>query len=102
MVGQAANSFRQLGALMRSRSRLIFPLALVAVVAVAAIAMAADEGAKGGASADTSADTRTAFAANGGKREGERRFHGGAADADVRAVLEDIHEAVAKQAPEIA
>ena len=84
------------------RSRLIFPLAFVGVVAVAAIAMAADEGSRGGNSSGASADTPTAFAANGGNRRGERRFHGGVGDADVRAVLEDIREAVAKQAPEIA
>jgi len=73
---------------MRSRIRLIFPLALVAVVAVAAIAMAADDGAGGQRSTGASADTPTAYAANGGSRERGRRFHGGPPDADVRVVLD--------------
>ena len=86
---------------MRNRSRLIFPLALVGVVAAAGISMAADGGG-GSGSAGASADTPTSFAADGAKRERGLRFHREFGDADVRAVLDDIRAAVAKQAPEIA
>jgi hypothetical protein len=79
---------------------MLFPLTLIAVVAVAGISMAADGGSSSGSS---NARSDTAVAADRSDRERDfHRFRRDFGDADVRAVLEDIHGAVAKQAPDVA
>jgi hypothetical protein len=89
---------------MRNRARMLFPLTLIAVVAIAGISMAADSGSSSSGSAGARVDS--AFAADRADRaDGRREFHRfrrDFGDADVRAVLEDIREAVAKQAPDVA
>ena len=91
---------------MRSRLKLIVPLALIAAIAVAGLSVADDGGGGGGEDKASNQDTaRSAVAvstAANGNGERKRRLHGDFADADVRAVLKDIRDAVAKQAPAIA
>ncbi len=90
---------------MRSKVKLILTSAVVAALTVAGLSVAAGGG---GDKSSSSATPRSsaAFTADGernGSRDRERhRFRGDVADADVRAVLKDIREAVAKQAPAIA
>ena len=94
---------------MRRKAKLILTTAVIAALTVAGVSLAT-----GG---DTSSSDKPSGAAaapvpfgvaadaNGpGKRfrERGRRLRGDFADADVRAVLKDIHEAVADQAPAIA
>jgi len=88
---------------MRSKAKLIVPLALVVAIAVAGLSLAAGGGGGSNGSSD-SAGTFTPVV-NGGNSNGDRdprRFRPGFMDEDVHAVLEDIRAAVAKQAPEIA
>ncbi len=90
---------------MRSKAKLIVPLALVVAVAAAGLSLAAGGSDKGSDSSTSAKAAPTAFVANGAgernRRDGgvHRRF---SPDADVRAVHEDIREAVADQAPAIA
>jgi hypothetical protein len=89
---------------MRNRLKQIGAAAVIAALTVAGLSVASGGGG-GGASSSDEAGARTSFAANGnGTRNGERKLHlrGDFADADVRGVLDDIREAVAKQAPDIA
>jgi hypothetical protein len=86
---------------MRNRARMLFPLTLIAVVAIAGISMAADGGSSSSGSAGARADS-TSVADRSDRPREFRRFRHDFGDADVRAVLEDIREAVAKQAPDVA
>jgi hypothetical protein len=92
---------------MRRKAKPILTSAVIAALTVAGVSFATSRDSGGGSSAGTSAapappavDVNNA----GGKRfrERGRRLRGDFADADVRAVLKDIRDAVAKQAPEIA
>ena len=86
---------------MRSKLKLILTAALVSALAVAGLSVAAGGGNGGGGGTSSSADTSGASVADRGANRGAR-FHRDFADEDVRAVLEDVREAVAKQAPAIA
>jgi hypothetical protein len=89
---------------MRNRLKQIGAAAVIAALTVAGLSVASGGGGGGGETSDE-AGARTSFAANGDRNgNGDRKLHlrGDVADADVRAVLEDIRDAVAKQAPDIA
>lgn len=91
---------------MRNKAKQIALLAVLAALTVAGMSVAAGGG--GGSKDDSSTESEpaTTFAVNGeGKGERKRghlELRADFADEDVRAVLEDIRDAVGKQAPEIA
>ena len=86
---------------MKRRLKLILGSAVIAALTVAGLSVAAGGGDDGGGSSGSTA-APAKFAANGNGERGRRFFRFGFPDADVRAVLDDIRDAVAKQAPEIA
>ena len=93
---------------MRSRLKQIGTTAVIAALTVAGLSVASGGGGGDKQSSD-SAGTRATFAVDGANGNGNvirerkhRRWRGDFADADVRAVLDDIRDAVAKQAPDIA
>ena len=91
---------------MRNKAKQIVLLAVLAALTVAGMSVAAGGG--GGSKDDSSTESEpaTTIVANGeGKGERKRghlELRADFADEDVRAVLEDIRDAVGKQAPEIA
>ena len=92
---------------MRSKAKQILGLAVLAALTVAGMSLAA--GGSNGGSGDRSSSvlaTPVAHASSppprGPRERGFRAFRADFADADVRAVLDDIRKAVAKQAPDIA
>ncbi len=92
---------------MRRKAKQILGLAVLAALTVAGMSLAAGGSGGGGGERSSSAPATPAVpAANrpprGPGERGFRAFRGDFADADVRAVLDDIRKAVAKQAPEIA
>jgi hypothetical protein len=86
---------------MRRKAKLTLQAAVIAALAVAGVSLAAGGG-DGGDKTSASSNNRAAFVANGNGRGERRVFRGDFADADVRAVLKEIRDAVAKQAPAIA
>jgi hypothetical protein len=92
---------------MRSKLKLILTAAVVSALAAAGLSVAA--GGDGGGGSDNRSATdqppppgAVAVGERGGGGERGHRLRGDFGDADVRAVMEDIHDAVAKQAPAIA
>ena len=79
---------------MRSKAKLIVPLALLIVVAVVAVSMADGGG-------DGEPGKASGWTSYGPVTDGDQRFHRGF-DADVMGVLRDVREAAAKEAPEVA
>lgn len=91
---------------MRSKLKLMITAAVVSALTVAGVSLATGGGGSSDSGDRTSASPGGAsFAVDGERRgRGERGLHfrGEFADADVRDVLKQIHEAVADQAPAIA
>ena len=87
---------------MRSRLKLILTSAVVAALTVAGVSLATGDGDGGGDKPSSANGAPAALAVNQASGRAGRSFHRDFADADVRAVLEDIREAVGKQAPDIA
>jgi len=91
---------------MRTKVKQILSLAVLAALTVAGMSLAAGGGGGSKNESQDAAGTPATLEVNGdqkGVRErGRFELRGDFADADVRAVLDDIRAAVAKQAPEIA
>ena len=92
---------------MRRKAKLILTSAVIAALTVAGVSVATGGGDGGNETRDQPSAAPATSAAltadrNGDGRERGRRFHDDFADADVRAVLKGIHDAVADQAPAIA
>ena len=87
---------------MRNKAKQIVLLAVLAALTVAGMSVAAGGGGGSKDTSSTDSDPATTFAANGERKRGHLELRADFADEDVRAVLEDIHAAVAKQAPAIA
>ena len=93
---------------MRSKAKQILGLAVLAALTVAGMSLAAGGGGNSNGGERSSSAPATPVAqpssppARGPRGRGFRAFRADFADADVRAVLDDIRKAVAKQAPDIA
>jgi len=91
---------------MRSKAKQILGLAVLAALTVAGMSLAAGGGNSSGERTSSAPATPVAQPSHpptrGPRGRGLRVFRADFADADVRAVLDDIRKAVAKQAPDIA